>query len=245
MGIAPEIELVDNDSVVAIGPAPQDSPGGDVVTDVNHWKVPRASGVDIWGYGRYGDDQLLPLSFDDVQRDTAAAAAALSALGLPDRSVVVLTSTVADIGHFHPLQGAAKEMGFLVCNADASAMDADRVEMFIRLLRVAAVIGVNDSVVNGLLERGHDLRSFFSRRPVGDRRSGAARDRDCGRRGGRIAIRAPGSGPGVLVPIPKSALRRTPMGIAAEVAHFMYRAGCGGALPFRAVRHPHRRDRLL
>lgn len=136
------------------------------MSDVNHWKVPRASGVDIWGYGRYGDDQLLPLSFDDVQRDTAAAAAALLALGLPDRSVVVLTSTVADIGHFHPLQGAAKEMGFLVCNVDASAMDADRLEMFIRLLRVAAVIGVNDSVVNGLLERGHDLRSFFSNVPL-------------------------------------------------------------------------------
>jgi len=146
------------------------------VNDLNHWKVPRASGGDIWGYGRYGDDQLLPLTFDDVQHDTAAAAAAVTALGLPDRSVVVLTSTVADIGYFHPLQGAAKEMGLLVCNVDASAIDAVRLEMFIRLLKVAAVIGVNDALVNGILERGHDLRSFFSSVPLVIA-SGAAKNR--------------------------------------------------------------------
>ncbi len=77
-----------------------------------------------------------------------------------------MTSTVADVGYFHPLQVAAKEMGLLVCNADASAMDVDRVEMFTRLLTVAAVIGVNDAMVDGILERGHDLKSFFSSVPM-------------------------------------------------------------------------------
>ena len=120
----------------------------------------------MWGYGRYGDDQLLPLSFDDILHDTAAAMTAISALGLPDRSIVIVTSTVADIGYFHPLQVAAKEMGLLVCNADASAMDVDRVEMFIRLLTVAAVIGVNDALVDGILERGHEPKSFFSSVPM-------------------------------------------------------------------------------
>jgi hypothetical protein len=136
------------------------------VTGSNHWKVPRASGDDMWGYGRYGDDQLLPLSFDDMQHDTAAAMTAVSALGLPDRSIIIVTSTVADVGFFHPLQVAAKEMGLLVCNADASAMDVDRVEMFARLLTVAAVIGVNDALVDGILERGHDPKSFFSSVPT-------------------------------------------------------------------------------
>ena len=120
----------------------------------------------MWGYGRYGDDQLLPLSFDDIAHDTAAAMAAVSALGLPDRSIVIVTSTVADVGYFHPLQSAAKEMGLLVCNADASAMDVDRVEMFARLLTVTAVIGVNDALVDGILERGHDPKSFFSSVPM-------------------------------------------------------------------------------
>ncbi len=132
----------------------------------NYWKVPRVSGADTWGYGRYGDDQLLPLSFDDIAHDTAAAMTAVSALGLPDRSIVVVTSTVADVGYFHPLQSAAKDMGLMVCNADASAMDVDRVEMFARLLNVAAVIGVNDALVDGILERGHDPRSFFSGVPM-------------------------------------------------------------------------------
>jgi len=136
------------------------------VTGLNHWKVPRLAGEDFWGYGRYGDGQLLPLSFDDIQHDTAAALAAVSALGLSDRSIVVVTSTVADVGYFHPLQCAAKEMGLLVCNADASAMDVDRVEMFTRLLAVAAVIGVNDAMVDGILERGNDPKSFFSSVPM-------------------------------------------------------------------------------
>jgi hypothetical protein len=133
---------------------------------VNHWEVPRPSGDSMWGYGRYGDDQLLPLSFDDVVHDSAAGAAAVLALGLPDRSVIVMTSTVADIGYFHPLQTAAKDMGLLVCNADASAMDVDRVEMFTRLLDVAAVIGVNEAMVDGILERGYDPRSFFASVPM-------------------------------------------------------------------------------
>lgn len=136
------------------------------MSNVNHWKVARPSGDEVWGYGRYGDDRLLPLSFDDMQHDTAAATATVLSLGLPDRSVVVLTSTVSDVGYFHPLQSAAKDMGLLVCNADASTMDVDRVEMFLRLLDVAAVIGVNDALVDGIVERGHDPKSFFSSVPM-------------------------------------------------------------------------------
>jgi hypothetical protein len=143
------------------------------VTGLNHWNVPRPSGSDVWGYGRYGDDQLLPLSFDDVQHDTAAATAAVLALGLPDRSVVVMTSTVGDVGYFHPLQNAAMDVGLVVCSADASATDVDRLEMFTRLLDVAAVIGVNDALVDGILERGRDPKSFFSSVPVVIARSGA------------------------------------------------------------------------
>jgi hypothetical protein len=146
------------------------------VTGSQHWSVPRQSGDDVWGYGRYGDDQLLPLSFDDVQNDTAAATAAVLALGLPDRSVIVVTSTVGEVGYFHPLQSAAREMGLLVCNADASAADVDRVATFTRLLDVAAVIGVNDALVDGILERGHDPQSFFSSVPMVMARGGA-RDR--------------------------------------------------------------------
>jgi hypothetical protein len=116
----------------------------------------------MWGYGRYGDDQLLPLSFDDIHHDSQAAEAALLALGLPERSVIVLTSTVADVAHFHPLQTAAKELDLVVCNADASATDVDRVEMFIRLLPVAAVIGVTNAMLDGILERGNTPKAFFA-----------------------------------------------------------------------------------
>jgi hypothetical protein len=136
------------------------------MTDLNLWTLEGPSGAAIWGYGRYGDDQIMPLSFDDIRHDAAAATSALLALGLPERSVIVLASTVADTGHFHPVQAAAKELDLMVCNADASAMDVDRVEMFLRLLPVAAVIGVTSPVVDGMLERGHDPRAVFAATPV-------------------------------------------------------------------------------
>lgn len=136
------------------------------MTGSSPWDLEAVSGQAIWGYGRYGDDQLLPLSFDDVRHDAEAAEAALLALGLPERSVIVLTSTVADVAHFHPLQAAAKALDLVVCNADASAMDVDRVEMFIRLLPVAAVIGVTDAAVDGILERGRDPKTFFASVPM-------------------------------------------------------------------------------
>jgi len=136
------------------------------VTGSSLWDLEVGSGPAIWGYGRYGDDQLLPLSFDDVRHDSEAAEAALLALGLPERSVIVLTSTVADVAHFHPLQTAARALDLVVCNADASAMDVDRLEMFARLLPVAAVIGVTDAVVDGILERGRDPKAFFAGVPV-------------------------------------------------------------------------------
>jgi hypothetical protein len=132
------------------------------VTASSQWDLEVVPGQAIWGYGRYGDDQLLPLSFDDMRHDAEAAEAALLVLGLPERSVIVLTSTVADVAHFHPLQTAARALDLVVCNADASAMDVDRVEMFTRLLPVAAVIGVTDAVLDGILERGRDLLDFFA-----------------------------------------------------------------------------------
>jgi hypothetical protein len=136
------------------------------VTGPDLRQVGTAAGDDMWGYGRYGDDQLLPLSFDDVRHDTAAAAAALLSLKLPEGAIVVLVSTVADVGYFHPLQRAARELGLLVCNADASAMDIGRVALFVRLLPVAAVVGVNEAMLDGMVESGVDAAAFFAAVPT-------------------------------------------------------------------------------
>ena len=132
----------------------------------NLWDLVRVPGDAIWGYGRYGQDQLLPLSFDDVWHDSAASVAALLSLGLPEGSIVVVTSTVADVGHFHPLQSAARELGVVVCNADASGMDIERVAMFLRLVPVAAVIGVNEAMVDGMGENGHDPKGLLAEVPL-------------------------------------------------------------------------------
>jgi hypothetical protein len=145
------------------------------VSGSNLWDLVRVPGDAIWGYGRYGSDQLLPLSFDDVRHDTAASVAALLSLGLPEGSVVVVTSTVADVGHFHPLQAAARELGVVVCNADASGMDIERVAMFLRLVPVAAVIGVNEAMVDGMRENGHDPKELLAEVPLVIANGGARR----------------------------------------------------------------------
>jgi hypothetical protein len=130
-------------------------------------QIPKiAFGDSIWGYGRYGADQLLPLSHDDIRHDTAGAVRALRGLALPDRSIILLVSKVADMGHLHPVQAAARELGHIVANADASIGDVERVAMFVRVLPIAAVIGVNVEMLGGMADSGLDPAGVLSGVPV-------------------------------------------------------------------------------
>ncbi len=128
--------------------------------------APAPAGDAIWGYGRYGDDQLLPLSYDDIGHDTAAAIRALRGLALPDRSLILLVAKVADVGHLHGVQEAARTLGHLVANADASGMDVERVALFTRLLPVTVVIGVNGEMLDGMADAGLDPKAVFSGIPI-------------------------------------------------------------------------------
>ncbi len=117
---------------------------------------------DLWGWGRFGDDQLLPLSFDDIRRDATAARAGLRSLALPSDAKVVVVSTVAEFGHFWPLLQAAHDLGYVTSTADATPYDAGRTEMFCRLLTPSAVIGVDEAVLDGLEASGLDPGSVFA-----------------------------------------------------------------------------------
>ncbi len=118
-------------------------------------------GSDIWGYGRFGADEILPVSVDDIRRDVLGAVRALQALGLAHRSTVLLLAKVAEYGQSYPLHRAALDLGFSVCSADASAFDVERLAMFARLLSLAAVIGVDQVVLDGLVEAGLDAGAVF------------------------------------------------------------------------------------
>jgi hypothetical protein len=118
---------------------------------------------DLWGWGRFGDEQLLPLSFDDIRRDAMAARAGLRSLALPSDAKVVVVSTVSEFGHFWPVLQAAHDLGYVTSTADATPYDAGRTEMFCRLLSPSSVIGLDDAVLDGLEASGLDPGSVFAR----------------------------------------------------------------------------------
>ena len=59
-----------------------------------------------------------------------------------------------------------RELGHIVANADASIGDVERVAMFVRVLPIAAVIGVNVEMLGGMADSGLDPAGVLSGVPV-------------------------------------------------------------------------------
>ncbi len=133
---------------------------------------PEMSG--LWGWGRSpGDGSLVPFSFEDIRRDTAAARAALRSLGHASDAVVLIVSTVSEFCFSWPFNQAAHELGYVTSTADATRFDAARTEMFCRLIKPHIVLGINDEVLDGLEEQGRDPGQVFSGVPCVIARGGA------------------------------------------------------------------------
>lgn len=115
----------------------------------------------LWGIAAFGQGELLPLSHDDIQADTAAAARALQALGTGAETGVVLVSTFPEMGFFWPFHAACIESGRLLTTVDATTFDAGRLEVLLRRFPADLVIGVNAAVLEGLRMFGFDVATVF------------------------------------------------------------------------------------
>jgi hypothetical protein len=129
---------------------------------------------DLWGVGTMPDGSLLPLSIEDVERDTAAANRALRGLGVTAGHHVVVISRNSQAGQIWPVLVALVELGAVYSPAESSTFEARRVEMYLRRLPVHAVVGVTHEIIDGLAELGRHASEVLGPIPVVLAEPGAA-----------------------------------------------------------------------
>lgn len=128
-----------------------------------------AASTELWAVGCYrvGDTTVtLPVSHDDVGRDTASAGRALRSLGVARGDHVLFVSMLSESAQIWPFEVAALLEGVVLSNADATASDAARVAMFARRLPLRAVLGVDEVVLDGLEAVGEHPADVFGAVPV-------------------------------------------------------------------------------
>jgi hypothetical protein len=108
-----------------------------------------------------------PLSFDDYAADVATADDLLESLGLGPGSAMLVAWTFSEAGLYTPLFEAAWRRRVIVSCAEATAPDGYRVALLSGALpRIAAVVGINGAVLDGLEAAGRDLADVFRAVPV-------------------------------------------------------------------------------
>lgn len=108
-----------------------------------------------------------PVGFADIAADTAAAQDELRRLGVEPGQSVLYTSLMSEAALYTPYLDATWQLGAVVSCADATGPDAYRVPMLIGALpRLAAVIGINAAVLDGLEAGGRDLAAVFATVPA-------------------------------------------------------------------------------
>lgn len=130
----------------------------------------------LWGVGtfRVGDEAVdFPVGTEDVARDVRSAERALGSLGVGGGSRVLVVSQLSEAAQYSPLLVALVSLGAQLSCAEATRFDAFRTEMFLRVLRYDAVVGVSADVLDGLADLGRPLAAVFAGVPVVAARAGA------------------------------------------------------------------------
>ena len=124
----------------------------------------------LWGISQVATaagPQSCPLSFADFAADVASARASLATLGVTAGSSVLYTSLMSEAALYTPFFDATWELRAVVSCADATAPDAYRVPLLTAALpRVAAVLGINAAILEGLAAAGVDLAATLASVPV-------------------------------------------------------------------------------
>ena len=115
---------------------------------------------DVWGVGRVvvdGDVTPWPIAQRDIDDEAESLAPRLAALGLQPGGLVLVVAMLSQAMHAVPIEQAAGKLGALYSSADATPFDALRVAVLARQLEPQVVVGITGSVLDGLVDAGHDL----------------------------------------------------------------------------------------
>lgn len=115
---------------------------------------------EVWGVGRVvvdGDVTPWPIAQRDIDDEAESLAPRLAALGLQPGGLVMVVAMLSQAMHAVPFEQAAGKLGALYSSADATPFDALRVAVLARQLEPQVVVGITGSVLDGLVDAGHDL----------------------------------------------------------------------------------------
>jgi len=115
---------------------------------------------EVWGVGRVvvdGDVTPWPIAQRDIDDEAESLAPRLAALGLQPGGLVLVVAMLSQAMHAVPIEQAAGKLGALYSSADATPFDAFRVAVLARQLEPQVVVGITGSVLDGLVDAGHDL----------------------------------------------------------------------------------------
>jgi|1186.fasta_scaffold359202_2 hypothetical protein len=118
----------------------------------------------LWAIAAYDDGERRvdwPVSYAEIERGMGGAMGILAGLGVKDRAAVLWCSVLSESAHFWPFLIGTMIGGATFSLADATSSDALRVAMFARRLRLHAVFGVNNAILDGLDELGHSYTEVF------------------------------------------------------------------------------------
>jgi hypothetical protein len=118
----------------------------------------------LWAVAAYDDGEgrvAWEVSHAEIERAMGGACSTLAQLGVRAGARVLWCSVLSESAHFWPLTIGTMINGAVFSLADATRADALRVAMFVRSLRLHAVFGVNEAILDGLDDLGHDYAGFF------------------------------------------------------------------------------------
>jgi hypothetical protein len=112
----------------------------------------------LWGIGYYRDAAgavvEVPVSYEDIERDTQAAEASLDSLGLVGAFHAVVAGLCNEEPWLAPFDRAVLRRGGRLSPSEGWSFDAYRIAAFVRRMPVSAVIGLNEEVFRGMAEVG-------------------------------------------------------------------------------------------
>lgn len=118
----------------------------------------------LWAVAAYDDgERRVPweVSHAEIERAMGGACSTLAQLGVQSGARVLWCSVLSESAHFWPLTIGTMINGAVFSLADATRADALRVAMFLRKLGLHGVFGVNEEILDGLDDLGHDYAEIF------------------------------------------------------------------------------------
>ena len=119
--------------------------------------------------GRYvvhGQSHFFAIKRSEIERCGLAAARVIATFELLPGRFVLTISLMPEIAQIGPFESGVQLLGLLGTNADLSPYEATRVEALVRLFDVAAICGIDKSVLDGLAMIGKNAAEIFKGRIV-------------------------------------------------------------------------------